>query len=165
MFYQVGFKIQRKVGGFLWNGFFIILILVLMCFSIFSVEFSDMASRLNVLTTILLTMVALKTVLQANAPVTPRANYLDVYLNSGIFLNVSLTLAICLGTSLGVPDPDWFDAVVLVSFAGAWALFSIIFVLHLKRKVWEHRKLHETPLVPEKAMDVTWYGANAKRVD
>ena len=87
MLYQVGFKIKRKVGGFSWNGSFIILILVLMCFSTFSVEFSDMASGLNVLTAILRTMVALKTVLQANAPVTPRANCLDVYLNSGIFLN------------------------------------------------------------------------------
>jgi hypothetical protein len=157
----VGFKIQRKVGGFLWNGFFIILILVLMCFSIFSVEFSDMASRLNVLTTILLTMVALKTVLQANAPVTPRANYLDVYLNSGIFLNVSLTLAVSLGTSLDVSDPDWFDAAVLVAFAGAWGLFSAIFVLQLKRKVCEHRKLHETHLVPEKAR----HGTDANGID
>jgi hypothetical protein len=104
----VGFKIKRKVGGSL-----IILILVLMCFSIFSVEFSDMASGLNVLTAILLTMVALKTVLRANAPITPRANYLDVYLNSGIFSHVSLTLAVSLGTSLDVSGPDWFDAAMV----------------------------------------------------
>ena len=159
----MGFRIQRKVDGFLWNGFFIILILALMCFSIFSLEFSEMASRLNVLTTILLTMVALKTVLQANAPVTPRANYLDVYLNSGIFLNVSLTLAVCLGTSLGVSDPDLFETMTLIAFAGAWGLYSVFFVLHLQRKVWEHKRLYEAPLVPHRAADVAWHGDVSNR--
>ena len=155
MLYKVGFKIKRKVGGFSWNGSFIILILVLMCFSTFSVEFSDMASRLNVLTAILLTMVALKTVLQANAPVTPRANCLDVYLNSGIFLND-------LWRSLWGLPWTWL---VRCRSLGAWGLFSAIFVLQLRRKVCEHRKLHETHLVPEKAIDITRHGTDANGID
>eukprot|EP00597_Dinobryon_sp_UTEXLB2267_P003258 CAMPEP_0170080210 /NCGR_PEP_ID=MMETSP0019_2-20121128/16410_1 /TAXON_ID=98059 /ORGANISM="Dinobryon sp., Strain UTEXLB2267" /LENGTH=212 /DNA_ID=CAMNT_0010294077 /DNA_START=346 /DNA_END=984 /DNA_ORIENTATION=- len=156
VFYQFGFKIQRKVENFLFNGFIVVFILALICFAVFALEFDDVASRLNILCTLLITMVALKTVLQTNMPITPKANYVDIYVNGAIFLNVGLIFLISF--SHFVEDEVTYDRWVLSVTVAAWLLFSFGFLLQLKRKVDEHHRLNEKLLSPKPGIEVTWNG-------
>mmetsp|Transcript_22308 Transcript_22308/g.32053 ORF Transcript_22308/g.32053 Transcript_22308/m.32053 type:complete len:103 (+) Transcript_22308:272-580(+) len=101
-------------------------------------------------------MVALKTVLQTNMPITPKANYVDIYVNGAIFLNVGLIFLISF--SHFVEDEVTYDRWVLSVTVAAWLLFSFGFLLQLKRKVDEHHRLNEKLLSPKPGIEVTWNG-------
>ncbi|XP_052770756.1 gamma-aminobutyric acid receptor subunit beta-like [Mya arenaria] len=137
-------RVARKMGYFIWNIVFIMLLIISLTFAAYSIEFKT-ADRLTVTITLFLTAVAFKLVVKQSLPTISYLTYLDVYVISAlIFLglqaaqNASMT---AMSHFMAQAEVQYFDKWSMVSMAFLLVMFHVIFAVFIYRTASKRRRV------------------------
>jgi hypothetical protein len=160
VFFQMGFVIQRKLDFYFWNSFVLTFILVGMCFTLFAMQI-DVANRLTLILTAVLTIVALKLSFASVIPKSPKTNYMDAYINGCITYLLMFMIVIA------AIDNDQTPAEYKTSISDNWLAFAVLMIwlvynmlfcrIILKRKA-ELTISGRKPVAATPFDDVRWHG-------
>lgn len=155
IFYQLGFRIERKFQYYFLNGFFITFVLVSISFTCFGLEPSDLANRLNLVSTTTLTIVALKMALHTTMPISPKINALDAYVNCGIAFCFFFMIVLSISQN-AVESPDrTLDLYLATLSIFIWLAMTLLFLWVRMRTIFSVRgqRVSDNP-----SDDVLWHG-------
>jgi hypothetical protein len=122
---QLSFVVVRKHESFLFNGFFMVLLLMLMAFTSFGLEPDSLSDRLSLLITVTLTLVALKFALADKIPTSEKVNYLDQYLIAGIFFCACMMIVNAAIVKANHLD-DINDGIFFIISLGSYVLYNVV---------------------------------------
>ncbi|KAL4231478.1 hypothetical protein ACF0H5_009055 [Mactra antiquata] len=163
-------RVARKMGYFVWNIIFIMLLIISLTFAAYSIDFYD-ASRITVTITLFLTAVAFKLVVKQSLPTISYLTYLDVYVIAAlIFLGLQAAqnaMVNALGHFMKAKEVQYFDKWSMVLMAVILIIFHIIFALYIYRTASKRRRImkEKDRLYNSKREFVEKFGALPPRYD
>jgi len=160
VFYQLGFKIQRNYEEYLYNGFGLVFMLICMNFTVFATPIDDLATRIIVIVTTSLTIVALKISLSDKMPKSRETNFLDSYINSAIAYSLAFAIAIAVVGSNYRSSHESESADANGAFAGAvvgfWLAVTLRYAFLVNREM-QRVSIHSVKVSNEPWVDVQWH--------
>lgn len=137
-------RVARKVGYFIWNIIFIVLLIASLTFTTFAIE-PDSADRLAVTITLFLTAVAFKFVVKQSLPTISYLTNLDLYvLSAQMFLTLHAAQNACIKALTRFSpesDIDMYDTYSMVSLSVVFVMFHAIFGVYLHFTATKRRRL------------------------
>ncbi|XP_060553405.1 gamma-aminobutyric acid receptor subunit beta-like isoform X2 [Ruditapes philippinarum] len=139
-------RVARKMGYFVWNIIFIMLLIISLTFAAYTIEHAN-ADRINVTITLFLTAVAFKLVVKQSLPTISYLTYLDVYVIAAlIFLGLQAAQNAtmnALGHFLIKEQVQYYDKWSMVLMAIVLIVFHILFALFIYRTASKRRRIME----------------------
>ncbi|KAL5021572.1 hypothetical protein ScPMuIL_000727 [Solemya velum] len=139
-------RVSRKIGYFMWNIVFIMLMIVSLAFSTFSIE-PGSADRLAVTITLFLTAVAFKLVVKQSLPTISYLTYLDIYvLASLMFLALNAagnSIMSYIANTAGIDVAAGFDVWSIVTLILVLVIFHLIFGVYIMLTALKRRRVME----------------------
>ena len=136
--FVVEIPIERIPEYYVKNVMAVMCAITVLSFSAFGIVSDDLASRLSVVLTLLLTAVAFKIVIADSLPKVGYSTVMDVYVNALFVFMVLVAIQNCFataiirGTSFSFHD-NTIDAVSFLTFFVAFALFHVYFLWKVKQ--------------------------------
>ncbi|KAK3096258.1 hypothetical protein FSP39_025031 [Pinctada imbricata] len=141
---HVSCRVARKIGYFVWNIIFIVLLIISLTFATFTIEPSS-ADRLAVTITLFLTAVAFKLVVKQSLPTISYLTYLDLYVLAALmFLGLHATQNACLkhlAANFDKVDVEIYDNYSMISLTATFVLFHAIFGTYIFLTATRRRRL------------------------
>jgi len=167
IFYQFGFKIQRKYEHYIWNDFLITTVVVTMSFTSFGLAHDALGDKLQLMITCVLTLVALK--MTSNNPKSPRINYTDLFVNYGIafLLLFMITIASFHGYVTQLEDElaYIYDLSLRVIVCSIWGIIVLVYVALVTIRVLEVYSDKSVAIDETPFMDVLFHSPNQNQID
>ncbi|XP_045190324.2 gamma-aminobutyric acid receptor subunit beta-like isoform X1 [Mercenaria mercenaria] len=139
-------RVARKMGYFVWNIIFIMLLIISLTFAAFTIDFNS-ADRITVTITLFLTAVAFKLVVKQSLPTISYLTYLDVYVIAAlIFLGLQAAQNAtmnALGHFMIKGEVQYYDKWSMVLMAIILIVFHIFFALFIYRTASKRRRIME----------------------
>jgi hypothetical protein len=135
--------VARKPHYFYWNSFFIIFLLTTISFSAFAFSYTLISNRLQTTTTLILSSISFKWIINRNLP---PINYLttsDIYSIVSIFI---LTLLSCWHVLIGYfhngLDLKWVDRGFLIGSSSIYIIYHVVYIGCLYFRNFAPRRLY-----------------------
>ncbi|XP_060066537.1 gamma-aminobutyric acid receptor subunit beta-3-like [Ylistrum balloti] len=157
-------RVARKVGYFVWNIIFIVLLIASLTFTSFAIE-PDAADRLAVTITLFLTAVAFKFVVKQSLPTISYLTNLDIYvLSAQMFLTLHAAQNACIKALTRFSTADqvtMYDSYSMISLGVIFLMFHIIFGVYLYLTATKRRRhmKEKDVFYKEKRLFLEKYGA------
>lgn len=124
--------VSRKPGYFYWNAFYLIFIISAMSFNVFSVSVTSYPQRLSATTTLVLTSVSFKWVINRSLPPIAYLTSLDLYSIIAIsFLVILSCWHAIVGYFFNGENAKRIDFIFLLIIASIYFLYQLSFLLYL----------------------------------
>ncbi|KAK6185720.1 hypothetical protein SNE40_007893 [Patella caerulea] len=137
-------RVKRKIGYFMWNIVFIVLLIIALTFTTLPIDPFN-ADRMSVTITLFLTSVAFKLVVKQSLPTISYLTYLDIYvLATLVFLGLQIAEnAVMAGLCKIMSKTEVYewDRYAIVSLAIVLFLFHIMFMIHIYLTAYRRRRL------------------------
>lgn len=136
-------RVKRKVGYFVWNIIFTVILILALSFTTVSIE-PAASDRLVSTITLFLTMVAFKLVIKQSLPTISYLTYLDMYVVGSLMFLVMMSVENAVVASLA-PDMDKelltvYDELAIVSLAVFLILSHLIFIIYIQITALKRRR-------------------------
>ncbi|ESO96803.1 hypothetical protein LOTGIDRAFT_231643 [Lottia gigantea] len=137
-------RVKRKIGYFMWNIIFIVLLILALTFSTLPIDPFN-ADRMSVTITLFLTAVAFKLVVKQSLPTISYLTYLDIYvLATLVFLGLQIAENSVMAGLCRIMSRDevfvW-DVYAVTSLAIILLFFHLLFVIHIYLTAYRRRRL------------------------
>ena len=137
--------VARKPGYFYWNAFYLIFIITSISFNVFSIPVALFNQRLTATTTLILTSVSFKWIINRGIPAIAYLTSLDLY---SIFAISFLVILSCwhalVGSFFTGETAKQIDMVFLITIASIYLVYQFVFLLYLMFRAFGPRRYYST---------------------
>lgn len=124
--------VARKPGYFYWNAFYLIFIISALSFNIFSLPYTSTPQRMQSTTTLILTSVSFKWIVNRSLPPIAYLTMLDVYSILIIsFMAILTTWHAIIGYFFASGDSTMLDKIFLIVVASVYVTGHLIFIFYI----------------------------------